>query len=544
MNTYENDVMENENNESTENENTEAEETEVIICKCCGSVIENHETDHITEGKDYIKVEDENDNVDYYCADCIGNGELDDYTVCDECGKIILADDAEEIDDSGAYCKDCIAEKVREGEIQVCDDCDKYFTVSQMEHDSNGTYLCQYCYDNGGYAHCDDCGNIIYCGDVYIANRDISNERYVCGNCISYYYRCDECGDYFGDEYIHSDDNDTHICDSCFEHFHYHRCDNCNCIISEDYQNWDNDDNCYCDDCYYVSARSIHDYGYKPSPEFFNVYNEEPTEEYLGVELECDQGVYPDDTAEEVTDIMDFNGWNHLYCKHDGSLDNGFEMVSFPCTLRYHMEVMPWSDVMKKCISKGFRSHDTTTCGLHVHVSRKAFGNTTDEQDLAIAKTIMLIDKFWDKVVRFTRRKSDRINHWAAPCNIDITENDKFADIVDKVKKTKDKGRYQAVNLTNYNTVEFRIFRGTLKYNTFIASLQFVSTLVRYAKQVALIDIWRVGWDDIFYNTEYIELKNYLKERNLYGTSLSTTATVTANDENNDENEDDDNGEE
>ena len=540
MNTYENNVMENEN---AENENTEAAETQVIICKCCGSVIENHETDHITEGKDYIKIEDENGNVDYYCADCIGSGEIDGYTVCDECGKIILVDDAEEIDNSGAYCKDCITEKVREDEIQVCDDCGKYFTVSQMERDGNGTYLCQYCYDNGDYMRCADCGNIIYCDDSYIVNRNMSSEQWVCRNCLDdYYYCCADCDDYFDNEYINSDSN-INICDGCFERGNYRRCDNCNSLISEDNQNWDDDD-CYCDDCYdsCVSARLIHDYGYKPTPEFFNVYNEEPTEEYLGVELECDKGYRSDDTAEEVTEIMDFNGRNHLYCKHDGSLTDGFEMVSHPCTLRYHMEIMPWSDVMKECISEGFRSHDTTTCGLHVHVSRKAFGNTTDEQDLTIAKTIMLIDKFWDKVVRFTRRKSDCINHWAAPCNIDITENDKFADIVDKVKKTKDKGRYQAVNLNNYNTVEFRIFRGTLKYNTFIASLQFVSTLVRYAKQVALIDIWRVGWDDIFYNTEYIELKSYLKERNLYGTSLPTATTVTANDE--DEDEDDDSGEE
>ena len=36
-------------------------------------------------------------------------------------------------------------------------------------------------------------------------------------------------------------------------------------------------------------------------------------------------------------------------------------------------------------------------------------------------------------------------------------------------------GRYVAVNLNNYHTIEFRLFRGTLKYSTFIATLQMVN---------------------------------------------------------------------
>ena len=40
--------------------------------------------------------------------------------------------------------------------------------------------------------------------------------------------------------------------------------------------------------------------------------------------------------------------------------------------------------------------------------------------------------------------------------------------------KSNSCGRYTAVNLCNYSTIEFRMFRGTLKYNTFIAALQLV----------------------------------------------------------------------
>ena len=39
--------------------------------------------------------------------------------------------------------------------------------------------------------------------------------------------------------------------------------------------------------------------------------------------------------------------------------------------------------------------------------------------------------------------------------------------------------RYRAINVTNRNTVEIRITRGTLKYSTFMACIDFMVTLVR-----------------------------------------------------------------
>ena len=93
------------------------------------------------------------------------------------------------------------------------------------------------------------------------------------------------------------------------------------------------------------------------------------------------------------------------------------------------------------------------------------------------------------------------------------------------MKNQKSAGRYHAVNLSNKNTVEIRLFRGTLRYKTFIATLQFTATLVRYAKQVTLTDIWRTTWNDVFYNTEYEELREYLKERGLLSEPVDTSST-------------------
>ena len=44
-------------------------------------------------------------------------------------------------------------------------------------------------------------------------------------------------------------------------------------------------------------------------------------------------------------------------------------------------------------------------------------------------------------------------------------------EILDHAKKGYHGGRYTCVNLQSRDTIEFRMFRGTLKYNTLIATL-------------------------------------------------------------------------
>jgi len=38
----------------------------------------------------------------------------------------------------------------------------------------------------------------------------------------------------------------------------------------------------------------------------------------------------------------------NAYCKHDGSLNDGFEIVTHPMTLDYHLHRMPWEELLEK----------------------------------------------------------------------------------------------------------------------------------------------------------------------------------------------------
>ena len=77
------------------------------------------------------------------------------------------------------------------------------------------------------------------------------------------------------------------------------------------------------------------------------------------------------DNANQLQQIAN-RDHDHIYIKHDGSLDDGMEIVTHPMTLECHCNEMPWQTVMQEAISMGYLSHQCGTCGLHVHVNRSS----------------------------------------------------------------------------------------------------------------------------------------------------------------------------
>ena len=77
-------------------------------------------------------------------------------------------------------------------------------------------------------------------------------------------------------------------------------------------------------------------------------------------------------------------------------------------------------------------------------------------------------------------------------------------------------GRYTSVNLTNTDTIEFRIFRGTLKYNTLIATLQLLDRICDVAIFLTDDQIKSMSWTTFVSGCTQPELVQYLKERRLY----------------------------
>ena len=66
---------------------------------------------------------------------------------------------------------------------------------------------------------------------------------------------------------------------------------------------------------------------------------------YLGVELEVDGAGQSASHARTVLNVINRRK-EYAYMKTDGSLDDGLELVTHPCTLEEHCTKVPWADTV------------------------------------------------------------------------------------------------------------------------------------------------------------------------------------------------------
>ena len=357
-----------------------------------------------------------------------------------------------------------------------------------------------------------------HCGDAYPLDEMFRvGDDLLCPECANDLTTiCDECGTriYRDDD---EGDNIYALCHACRDRY-YTRCEHCGALIPND--------NVYqlggeslCRDCYDDNCDSgpIHDYNYTPDLVFHGKGLRK-----FGVELEIDEGGDLTSHAKRFLDIANRHAEN-LYIKTDGSLDAGLELVTHPMSLEYHLNDMPWEDILHEAKYLGYRSHGADTCGLHVHVSRMAFGCTYDTQEACIARLVYFVEKFWPELLRFSRRTLSQLSRWAARYGMKLCPREQLSHA-----KNSCAGRYTAVNLTNADTIELRLFRGTLKYNTLIATLQLVNHLCEVAISLSDAELQNLSWFDFLDRIEEPELIQYLKERRLYVNEPVTADTEEA----------------
>lgn len=347
---------------------------------------------------------------------------------------------------------------------------------------------------------CDYCGRTLEKDEGTFVNDELLCDECVEDHCTT----CDHCGETIWTVNCVTD-SEHFLCQDCYDE-HYHRCESCDHIVSENDCCWHNDLP-YCCSCYedMEDNDEIEEYSYKPTPIFYG-----NGKRYFGVELEVDDGGKDGENAQRIKDMANILEEN-IYIKSDGSLEDGFEIVSHPMTLNYHMEKMDWESVLHEAIILGYRSHQTSTCGLHVHVNRNAFGDNQKEQEEVISKILFFVEKHWNELFTFSRRSSCNMSRWSTRFGFEKTGK----QILEKAKHGGN-GRYVAVNLNNYHTIEFRLFRGTLKYNTFIATLQMVNRICDVALSMSEEEIDDLSWSEFVSSVTESELVQYLKERRLY----------------------------
>lgn len=416
--------------------------------------------------------------------------------VCSYCGSL---DTNYENIDGELFCLTCVEQLFVD-----CKECGSFGNkLSYKEFE--GYYYCEDCF-NDNFVECSECDEVISVQDAI----EVGYNMY-CSYCVNEHtVTCDRCGSIVHNDDAHSDILIS-VCDDCY-HYYYATCYECGCI-TDSYTEYDGD--IYCENC--TPNFLIRSYEYKPDDFNFLGSFEGSGELFMGVELEVDD-IDGHRSRTSLTKILyeECNSENRFYFKNDGSLDNGFEIVTHPMTLEYHMKKTGWKNILNIVSSEGFQSHDAGTCGLHVHLSKSALGKDSDEIDETTMKILFFVERFWNYLVKFSRRTSSKLNEWAKPYGLQGSPK----RLLDHAKGCE---RYYAVNLTNKHTVEIRIFRGTLSPTTFMATLQFCHEMVRYCKSKDITELLDSTWTDfIDFIYHYDELFRYLESRDL----LSDTKEV------------------
>lgn len=150
----------------------------------------------------------------------------------------------------------------------------------------------------------------------------------------------------------------------------------------------------------------------------------------------------------------------HALMKSDGSIRNGFEIVTCPATLDIHLQVfksffdnLPPDLKIEKNV------------GMHVHISRKPLSHLT------LGKLTEFLNRFENKQF---------IAHIAGRIDNNYARMDSNRTITFPRKHRNGSDRYNALNLNNQNTVEVRLFATPMNYKEFASRLEFVQALVDY----------------------------------------------------------------
>jgi hypothetical protein len=246
----------------------------------------------------------------------------------------------------------------------------------------------------------------------------------------------------------------------------------------------------------------IESYSFKPSPKYFITNNESFKDSplFMGIELEIENEKNSISNG-AMSEILDDS---HLYFKTDGSLSDGFEIVTHPLTFEWIKENKSnFSQMLESIKNNGFRSYDSTTCGMHIHLSKKNFGAWH------LYRFLKFFQENKEFIIAISQRKIDNLKRWA---NLEDETNDTL--IYKAKRKDGNNSRYVAINLCNSQTIELRIFRGTLNENSFFKNIEFAHSVYVFSRDFNDMNLSNYK-KFISDNSEYSHLSKFIKLKNL-----------------------------
>lgn len=346
----------------------------------------------------------------------------------------------------------------------ICPDCAE--SVPDLIAVPGSHDVCQLCAEL--YTDCALCGAITHDSDVSVATNEHGEPVAVCSDCF---------------------DNDVWVC---------HRCDT---RFTVDAQDYDVEGYRYCETCrdYYAvwcewhdeyhqydcgengrGHRIIEPYSTKPYWNFARSADEAPdggARGYFGVELEVECQYTSQYDAAEIIDAAPVKG--QLLVKEDGSIYDGFEIVSHPRTLKAWREWHEYRELLEQLQDNGVRAWSHHNVGLHVHANKRQFESTSHR-----ARFDYLINhyrSFWVKGA------AARVSSYAVFSNEFNIRVPATARVHGRTAHTA------AVNWSNDKTVEVRMFRPAVNFDRVLGCVETVSAVSNFSRIISARDL--LAWN-------------------------------------------------
>lgn len=267
----------------------------------------------------------------------------------------------------------------------------------------------------------------------------------------------------------------------------------------------------------------IWNYSYKPNPTFFGRSSDGL---FFGIELELEAkaDIAPAAFTKAVHESLATpdNMVPLLYYKSDGSLRHGAEIVTHPMSFTYFNKSFP--EATKKILAdyaqnfwvdqedyynpvtrkEELRDLRIEQCGLHIHMSRDAFGKEGVNKRGQRSRTPYHLYKFLQfiygnkELVQKVAAREGCIIHGDEMCSYEkrrlgqataydhkskqyVLSSDKAIQEIARGKMTPP-NRYMAVNCALHTTVELRVFKATTNWKRVRAYVQFCDAAFYYTQ--------------------------------------------------------------
>jgi hypothetical protein len=220
---------------------------------------------------------------------------------------------------------------------------------------------------------------------------------------------------------------------------------------------------------------TFHLLNYSANPFDFFQWDRRNTNNALvfGVELEMEPKQQDPAGQRKIITALGGNKGKNFILKSDGSLSYGVELVTMPFTLDQHRDGtgVDWKTELAK-INRGIAKsgEGTNSCGMHVHINKKALSALT------IGKMLVFLN---------CQPLAELITAVAQRPNSSFCVRDSHKGLKDG--KRNSPNRYDIMNVSvRHPTCELRMFKGNLRPERVMKNLEFCHALVQYARQTSM----------------------------------------------------------